>query len=31
MQTTLGILTALVLAVSAFLGYKNMEKYISLF
>jgi len=27
MQTTLGILTALVLAVSAFLGYKNMEKY----
>lgn len=27
MQTTLGILTALALAVSAFLGYKNMEKY----
>ena len=27
MQTTLGILTALVFAVSAFLGYKNMEKY----
>lgn len=27
MQTTLGILTALALAVSAFLGYKNMEQY----
>lgn len=27
MQTTLGILTALVFVVSAFLGYKNMEKY----
>ncbi len=27
MQTTLGILTALVFAVSAFLGFKNMEKY----
>lgn len=27
MQTTLGILTALVFAASAFLGYNNMEKY----
>ena len=27
MQTTLGILTALVLVASAFLGYKNKEKY----
>lgn len=27
MQTTLGILTALALSVSAFLGYNNMEKY----
>jgi hypothetical protein len=27
MSTTLGILTALVLTVSAFLGYKNLEKY----
>ncbi|MFM2170508.1 MAG: hypothetical protein RI957_737 [Verrucomicrobiota bacterium] len=27
MQTTLGILTALALTVSAFLGYKNMEQY----
>ncbi|MEN9991061.1 MAG: hypothetical protein RLZZ224_763 [Verrucomicrobiota bacterium] len=27
MQTTFGILTALALAVSAFLGYNNMEKY----
>lgn len=27
MQTTLGILTALIFAVSAFLGYNNMEKY----
>ena len=27
MQTTLGILTALVLVSSAFLGYKNKEKY----
>lgn len=27
MQTTLGILTALVFAVSAFLGFKNMERY----
>jgi hypothetical protein len=27
MSTTLGILTALVLTVSAFLGYKNLEQY----
>lgn len=27
MQTTLGILTALVFVVSAFLGFKNMERY----